>query len=153
MRSNFWFKILNTKKIFEIKFLFSVIELLTSGTSTKLKMEFCDECGGMMLPSNQEGRKVFKCKCGATKPFSNNKSEAYIVSTKIEHSIREEVTNLTEVMEWKEKNLRSSIKDFKCQKCGYDKAHLETRQTRSADEGMTHFITCLRCGKMKKIGS
>ena len=54
---------------------------------------------------------------------------------------------------WKEKNLRSTIKDFKCPICGYDKAHLETRQTRRADEGMTHFITCLKCGKMKKIGS
>jgi len=66
---------------------------------------------------------------------------------------RNEVTNLSEVMDWKEKYLRSSIKDFKCKKCGYDKAHLETRQTRSADEGMTHFIICLRCGKMRKIGS
>jgi len=136
--SDFWFKILNTKEIFEIKFLFSVIELLTSGISTKLKMEFCDECGGrMMLPSVLNGKKVFKCKCGATKPFINSKSEVYILSTKIKHSIRSEVTNLTEVTDWKDKNLRSSIKDFKCRKCGYDKAHLETRQTRSADEGMT----------------
>jgi DNA-directed RNA polymerase subunit M len=116
-------------------------------------MEFCDECGGMMLPSKIDGIKVFKCKCGGIKPFSEEKSESYRVKTKIEQSIRNEVTNLTEVINWKEKNLRSTIKDFKCPSCGYDKAHLETRQTRSADEGMTHFITCLKCGKMKKIGS
>ncbi len=119
-------------------------------------MEFCDECGGgMMLPSKRgsEGQKVFKCKCGATKPFSDDKSESYKVTTKIKHSIRNEVTNLVEVMNWKDKNLRSSIKDFICRRCGYNKAHLETRQTRSADEGMTHFIICLKCGKMKKIGS
>jgi DNA-directed RNA polymerase subunit M/transcription elongation factor TFIIS len=118
-------------------------------------MEFCDECdGGLMLPSkDKEGNKIFKCRCGATKPFSDERIEEYTQSTKIEHSIRAEVTNLNEVMEWKEKNLRSSIKDFKCRRCGYDKAHLETRQTRSADEGMTHFITCLKCGKMIKIGS
>ncbi|KKN47042.1 hypothetical protein LCGC14_0666900 [marine sediment metagenome] len=101
-------------------------------------MEFCDECDGrMMLPTEINGQKVFKCKCGATKPFSNKRSEAYVVTTKIKHPIRNEVTNLTEVTEWKDKNLRSSIKDFKCRKCGYEKAQLETRQTRSADEGMT----------------
>jgi DNA-directed RNA polymerase subunit M/transcription elongation factor TFIIS len=106
-----------------------------------------------MLPSTVNGKKVFKCKCGATKPITEEKSNSYRIKTKIEHSIREEVSNLTEFMKWKEENLRSSIKDFKCRRCGYDKAHLETRQTRSADEGMTHFITCLKCGKMIKIGS
>jgi DNA-directed RNA polymerase subunit M/transcription elongation factor TFIIS len=116
-------------------------------------MEFCDDCGSIMLPSKIDGKIVFKCKCGAVKSFDKEKSKAYKVTKTIEHSIREEVTNLGEVMEWKEKNLRSSIKNFKCSRCGYDKAHLETRQTRSADEGMTHFITCLKCGKMRKIGS
>ena len=117
-------------------------------------MEFCDDCGGgMMLPSMVNGKKVFKCKCGATKPFTEEKSNSYRIKTKIEHSVREEVSNLTAFMKWKEENLRSSIKDFKCRRCGYNKAHLETRQTRSADEGMTHFITCLKCGKMIKIGS
>lgn len=116
-------------------------------------MEFCDDCGGMMLPSKQEGKKVFKCKCGAVKPFSEGKSKAYKLTTKIEHSVRNEVTNLAEIMNWKEKNLRSTIKNFRCPRCGYDKAHLETRQTRRADEGMTHFITCLKCGRHIKIGS
>ena len=116
-------------------------------------MEFCDECGSMMLPSKIDGKLVFKCKCGAIKNFDDEKSDAYKVTKTIDHSVREEVTNMGEVMEWKEKNLRSSIKNFKCPRCGYDKAHLETRQTRSADEGMTHFITCLKCGKMRKIGS
>ncbi len=116
-------------------------------------MEFCDECGSMMLPSNLNGKKIFKCRCGAMKTFNEEKSEAYKLTTKIEHSIRNEVTNLAEVIDWKEENLRSSIKNFKCPRCGYTKANLETRQTRRADEGMTHFITCLKCGKMKKIGS
>ena len=116
-------------------------------------MEFCDKCGGMMLPSTQNGKKVLKCKCGYIKPFPEQKSDLYKLKTKIEHSIREEVINLKEVLNWKEENLRSSIKDFRCPKCGYDKAQLVTRQTRRADEGMTHFIICLRCGRMKKIGS
>jgi len=116
-------------------------------------MQFCDECGFMMLPSTVNGEKVFKCKCGAIKPLFDKDSNSYKITTRIVQPIRNEVTNLSEVMKWKEENLRSSIKDFKCSKCGYDKAHLETRQTRSADEGMTHFIICLNCGKMRKIGS
>lgn len=116
-------------------------------------MEFCDECEGMMLPSNVNGIKVFMCKCGAIKDFSEEKSGAYKLTKKIEHSVRSEVTNLTEVINWKEENLRSTIKDFKCPSCGYTKAHRESRQTRSADEGMTHFIICLNCGRHIKIGS
>ena len=116
-------------------------------------MQFCDECGSMMLPSLLNGEKVFKCKCGAIKPLSDTNANSYKIKTIIEQPIRNEVTNVSDVMKWKEENLRSSIKNFKCSKCGYDKAHLETRQTRRADEGMTHFITCLRCGKMRKIGS
>ena len=116
-------------------------------------MEFCDECGGMMLPSTIDGKQVLKCRCGAIKPLSEDQTSSYKVSTKIEHPIRNEVTSLADVMNWKEENLKSSINNFKCPRCGYDKAHLETRQTRRADEGMTHFITCLKCGKMKKIGS
>lgn len=116
-------------------------------------MEFCDECGSMMLPSNLNGDKVFKCKCGAIKPLSEENIGAYKLTTKIEHSIRNEVTNLTDVINWKEEYLRSSIKNFKCPSCGYSKAHLETRQTRRADEGMTHFIICLKCGRHIKIGS
>jgi len=116
-------------------------------------MEFCDECGGMMLPSTIDGEKVFKCKCGAIKPFSEEKSESYQIKTKIEHSIRNEVVNVIDIMKWKDENLKSAIKDFKCRRCGYNKAQLETRQTRSADEGMTHFLICLKCGAMIKIGS
>ena len=119
-------------------------------------VEFCDECGGMMLPSTTGmgigETKILKCKCGFTKPF-HNEEEVYKLKTTIEHSLKEEITSSAEIMEWKEENLKSTIKDFKCRKCGYDKAHLETRQTRRADEGMTHFIICLRCGAMKKIGS
>lgn len=116
-------------------------------------MEFCDECGGLMFPTTIKGKKVFKCRCGAIKDFSEEISESYTVKKKVERSYRDEVVNVKDILKWKEKNLRSAIKDFKCPRCGYDKAQLETRQTRSADEGMTHFIICLKCGKMIKIGS
>ncbi len=120
-------------------------------------VEFCDECGGMMLPSTTgQGigvKKVLKCKCGAIKPINNDKNESYKLKTTIEHSLNEEVSSTVEITNWKDKNLKTTIKNFRCRRCGYDKAQLETRQTRRADEGMTHFIICLKCGKMIKIGS
>lgn len=110
----------------------------------------------MMLPSTDGAgigvKKVLKCKCGAIKPIDPD-DDSYRLKTKIEHSLLEEITSTVDIVDWKEKNLKSTIKDFRCRRCGYDKAQLETRQTRSADEGMTHFIICLKCGKMIKIGS
>lgn len=106
-----------------------------------------------MLPSKKDGKRIFKCKCGAIKDFSEEKKEEYQIKKEVEHSINEEIVSLKQFLDWKNDNLNSTIKNFKCPRCGYDKAHLETKQTRSADEGMTHFITCLKCGKMIKIGS
>jgi transcription factor S len=118
-------------------------------------VEFCEKCGGMMLPSKDDnGNKVLKCRsCGHLKSFDDGKQDEYKMKTKIERSVRDEVKSTSEILKWKDEHLQSVIEKFKCPKCGYDKAALETRQTRSADEGMTHFIICLRCGKMKKIGS
>ena len=36
---------------------------------------------------------------------------------------------------------------FKCTKCGSEETISSQKQTRSADEPMTIFITCLKCGK------
>jgi DNA-directed RNA polymerase subunit M/transcription elongation factor TFIIS len=117
-------------------------------------VEFCEKCGNMLLPSKDEnGNKILKCRCGWTKIADEIQEEQYKVKTTIEHSVREELSSTSEILKWKDENLKSAIKNFKCKRCGYDKAGIETRQTRSADEGMTHFIVCLRCGSMRKIGS
>ncbi|TXT62797.1 MAG: DNA-directed RNA polymerase subunit M [Promethearchaeota archaeon] len=101
-------------------------------------MEFCPECGSLMLPSEgKAGRKIFKCKCGYVKPFSEDEANKYKIYTKIKRDFKDEVINTKEIIEWKEKNLKSSLKDFKCPSCGYVKCSLKTMQTRSADEGMT----------------
>lgn len=101
-------------------------------------MKFCQECGALMLPSkDKNGKKVFKCKCGNVVSFSEEESENYMISTPIKRDFKDEVVNAKQIIDWKEKNLKSTIKNFKCPKCGYNKASLETRQTRSADEGMT----------------
>ena len=79
-------------------------------------VEFCDECGSMMLPSTVGAgiglKRVLKCKCGAIKPIDQGDG-SYRLKTKIEHSLMEEITSTVDIVEWKEKNLRSTIKDFR----------------------------------------
>jgi transcription elongation factor S-II len=41
---------------------------------------------------------------------------------------------------------RSATSEFKCKKCGKKECSYYQLQTRSADEPMTTFITCLNCG-------
>lgn len=38
-----------------------------------------------------------------------------------------------------------------CNKCGSDDVFSESRQTRSSDEAMTVFFTCLNCGNKWKM--
>ncbi|NCG04231.1 MAG: hypothetical protein GWO82_02730 [Bacteroidetes bacterium] len=63
---------------------------------------------------------------------------------------------------WKDvEQKRKSIKEarefkegtdaFKCKKCGARKAEMMLAQTRSADEPMTTFVTCLNCGHKVKF--
>jgi DNA-directed RNA polymerase subunit M len=96
-------------------------------------MEFCPECGAMMLP--KEG--VLKCNsCG----YSNESSadeESYKVQGTIEE--HETVKDLGEV-----EDMRSTIKET-CPECGHDEAYYELKQTRSADEAPTRFFTCAKC--------
>ena len=37
-------------------------------------------------------------------------------------------------------------KSYKCSKCGKNESNVATAQTRSADEPMTIFVTCIHCG-------
>jgi len=49
-----------------------------------------------------------------------------------------------------ETNLEASTDDFKCWKCKSKKCTYYQLQTRSADEPMTTFVTCLDCGNRWK---
>ena len=56
----------------------------------------------------------------------------------------------------REKAVQENVQDaatdqFKCSRCKQKKCTYDEVQTRSADESMTIFITCLTCGKRWKI--
>jgi transcription elongation factor S-II len=45
-----------------------------------------------------------------------------------------------------DEDLASATDEFKCYKCKTRKCTYYQLQTRSADEAMTTFVTCLKCG-------
>ncbi|GAB4308938.1 MAG: transcription factor S [Promethearchaeota archaeon] len=119
-------------------------------------VEFCPECEGMLMTRRKGARKVLVCRCcGFEREVTGNEDrEAYVHSEKIEHHPRERLEAKLMNEEYYDRLVPySAVDNFRCPRCGFDRAYLQSRQTRSADEGMTHFIICGKCGKMIKIGS
>ena len=128
-------------------------------------MEFCPDCGGMMLPFEEEIiiednkedntdvsaeaendeeevekiiKRYLKCNsCGLKKDLSDDIKEEYSVEKKVE-------SGDTVIMRGDESGLRSTVREI-CPKCGHDRASYELLQTRSADEAPTRFFTCEKC--------
>jgi DNA-directed RNA polymerase subunit M/transcription elongation factor TFIIS len=135
-----------------------------SSTSPKKKgspMEFCPKCESLLRPHKREdGVIILKCNdCGyqreATDETNLDAFRLKKMETKEEkkqHEIKEKLLFMDEEY-FNKKMPTTSVTDFKCRKCGYEKCGLVTLQTRRADEGMTHFLICGRCGYKLKIGS
>ncbi len=98
-------------------------------------MEFCPNCGLMLLPNKGK----IKCRCGYEKSLSKsdlnnqykfkgekNKDIDIIVSDNLDKALP--TTRIT------------------CYKCGGTKGYWWSVQTRSADESTTNFIRCAKCG-------
>ena len=104
--------------------------------------EYCNDCGGMMYPTKEEGEQVLKCRrCGFIQKTSEEEIEnTYKISTEIKHTVKDKI----EVI--KTDDLKTMPKTrAECPKCGHKEAAYWQAQTRSADEGMTTFYRCLKC--------
>ena len=97
-------------------------------------MEFCPECGALMLPDGNE----LKCQtCGYSKKIKKDDTKEYEVSEKVN-------SKETVVMTDAGINTRPTTNVI-CPKCGHGKAEWWLQQTRSADEAETRFFKCLKC--------
>jgi DNA-directed RNA polymerase subunit M/transcription elongation factor TFIIS len=69
-------------------------------------VEFCKDCGGMMLPSKDKNRSILKCNsCGHIKPIKQQVIQSYKFNTEIHHPPGEEFKNLKKMKDWKKKKL------------------------------------------------
>ncbi len=103
-------------------------------------MEFCDNCGSMMQPRKEKGKKVWVClSCGEVKSADNDSQES--LSFTIEHSDPEKGKML--VVKDEEPIRMHPTKEMECPTC--KKVVLVEYwelQTRSADESPTRFFKC-----------
>ena len=100
-------------------------------------MQFCDECGSMMVKS--DGQMVCT-DCGATASQDTERAEQF-VST--EQQSDEDVIETEEGADFEGK---PTATDVICDKCGHDEAWYTIKQTASADEPPTRFFKCKECG-------
>ncbi|MFW6153440.1 MAG: transcription factor S [Halobacteriota archaeon] len=96
-------------------------------------MEFCDECGSMMV--REEGTWVCTS-CGHEQGGASD--EAYVIT-----EAREE-TELIEVDAAADRGLPTT--EARCRECDNDRAYWYLQQLRSADESETRFFICTECG-------
>ena len=112
------------------------------------KLEFCPSCGSILpLPLNPEKVHV-DCHCGfKTKASDLNGmvvSRVEIVYNQIEKKHRKQPQN--------QDNFGPTVERI-CSSCGHNEMTYKTQQMRSADEGMSIFYYCIKCGNMEKEDS
>ncbi|MBD3405539.1 MAG: transcription factor S [Candidatus Lokiarchaeota archaeon] len=100
-------------------------------------MQFCDECGAMMVPfTKEDGTRVLRCRsCG----YIENPEGDMMVSQPIEKTPRDKII----VVE--DDSIPMPITKASCPKCGHNEAYYWTLQTRRGDEGATEFYRCTKC--------
>jgi DNA-directed RNA polymerase subunit M/transcription elongation factor TFIIS len=75
-------------------------------------VEFCEKCGGMMLPLKKEGENVLSCNlCDNFKPISKEIVDSYKFIKEIIHSPGQEFKNLKKIENWKEKRLYKKFRE------------------------------------------
>lgn len=100
-------------------------------------MQFCDECGSMMV--SQDGEMVCTS-CGASSEQDEDLAEQFV-------STEEQSTDdVIETEEGASFEGKPTAKDVTCDRCGHGEAWYTIKQTGSADEPPTRFFKCKECG-------
>ena len=97
-------------------------------------MEFCPNCGAMLIPRNNK----LKCKCGYEATLKKEDQKEY--------SVKEKINPQSKVIVTDRNSTAMPTKKITCYKCGGTEGVWWTLQTRSADEAPTFFIRCTKCG-------
>ncbi|MFB6145252.1 MAG: transcription factor S [Candidatus Nanohaloarchaea archaeon] len=112
-------------------------------------MDFCDECGGMLVSEKKDGKSVMKCRnCGHVQDVDGGD---YTVTEEKEEDPMDRLNVSSE--DDKETTRPTTMKVCpKCSKNSDDEKEHEwwMEQTRSSDEPPTRFYECTECGNVHK---
>ncbi|WP_126451184.1 transcription factor S [Sulfodiicoccus acidiphilus] len=104
-------------------------------------MKFCPKCKTMMSPKKVDGRTTYRCpKCG----YEEEATQSLTIVTRVRHDDKEKMLVLDEQVPAGSQKMKGII----CPSCGGDEAFYWMLQTRSADEPITRFYKCTKCGKV-----
>lgn len=108
-------------------------------------MEFCDDCGGMLVSEKKDGKPVMKCRdCGNVQ---NVESGEYKVTEEKEDDPMDRL-NVNE--EGDDETTRPTTKK-ECKTCDEEtEQEWWMEQTRASDEPPTRFYKCRQCGNVYK---
>jgi DNA-directed RNA polymerase subunit M len=105
-------------------------------------VKFCPKCGSIMIPRKEGGKSIWICpKCGYKEEATNE--DKVVIKSKKKHSPRDKLVVIEDDMPPTASLLKGVVR---CPKCGSDEVYYWMVQTRSADEPMTRFYRCKKCG-------
>ncbi|HLC50844.1 MAG TPA: transcription factor S [archaeon] len=102
-------------------------------------MEFCDKCGGSLMPKKAGSKNVLECRrCGKRKSLKSRGAFKMTVPT---NKTASEV-----IVVDKKSSIEILPKTIaQCPKCEHNEAFWWMQQTRAADEPATRFYKCSKC--------
>ncbi|XP_039250224.1 DNA-directed RNA polymerase I subunit RPA12-like [Styela clava] len=110
---------------------------------------FCSKCGAILPLPVDSMQSYITCICKSRIPCSEFNNMIVAKADIILNEIRGKSTKK------KARDDKSSGPKLErlCGHCGHNEMTYKTQQTRSADEGMTIFYYCLKCGSLEKEDS
>ncbi|CAK8692370.1 unnamed protein product [Clavelina lepadiformis] len=110
---------------------------------------FCPHCGTILPLPIDPNEFYLKCRCGykmeSTRCDNMIVTKAEVIFNEIKHK-RDKKTKASKDM------IGPSIERI-CTRCGHNEMTYKTQQMRSADEGMSIFYYCTKCGGLEKEDS
>lgn len=106
-------------------------------------MEFCDKCGGVVMPRKAGAKVVMACRsCGKEKTTTLRKD--FKLSTDV---VKPEAGPEAGIVVVEKKTAFEALPKTKaiCPKCEHKEAFWWMQQTRSGDEPPTRFMKCTKC--------